>query len=109
MDHLQLAGPVGGRRIGDRHHAAAAVLSAATHVAFALLVFMLVRASPPGAGAPGAALRDASAQSVVFGDPRAGGGGGGSGNEHPEMSRIIEMAGHDRTTVPVARSASFEA
>src|SRR3954471_18891785 len=109
MYHLRLADPVGDRRIGERHHAAAAVLSATTHAAFALFVFMLVRASTPGAGAPGAALRDASAKIVFFENPRDGGGGGGSGNEHPETSRVVEMPGRDRTTVPVARSASFEA
>jgi len=107
MYYLRLAGTVGDRPVGARHNAAAAVVSASSHAAFVLFALMLVRASAPGGGAPGTALRDNSAKIVFFDDPRDGRGGGGSGNRQAQPPRAAEMPGRDRITVPVARSASF--
>jgi protein TonB len=106
MYDLRLAGTVGDRPIGARHNATAAVVSASSHAAFVLFALMLVRASAPVGGTPGAAVRDTSAKIVFFEDSRDGRGGGGSGNQRPQPSRAAERPGRDRTTVPVARSAS---
>ena len=106
MYYLRLAGTGGDRPIGARHNATAAVVSASSHAVFVVFALMLVRASAPGAE-PGAALHDSSAKIVFVEDPRDGRGGGGSGNHQVQPSRAAEMPGRDRTTVPVARSASL--
>jgi len=107
MYHLRSAGTGGDRSNGVRHNATAAVVSASSHAVFVLFALMLVRAGAPGGGAPVAARQDGSSKIVFFEDPRDGRGGGGSGNQHAQPSRLAEMPGRDRTTVPVARSASF--
>jgi protein TonB len=75
--------------------------SVAAHVAFALVVFFIIRFAPQ----PSALefLPDQPSKEIVWlADPGPGGGGGGGGNKMPEPPRKAEVPGKEKITVPVA-------
>jgi len=88
--------------------APAALASALSHVTLALMAILLVRSSQPG-GAIAAAVRDRSADKIVWlKDAGPGGGGGGGGNQMNEPPRQAEMRGRDEISVPVAQPRAID-
>src|SRR4029077_19828849 len=91
------------KRIGP-----AVVVSAGSHVAFALLAVLFVRYTGRSvAGAP--VLPDIHPNQIIWlTQPGPGGGGGGGGNKMKEPPRAAELPGKDKITVPIQKPQSLE-
>src|SRR4051812_11587841 len=106
---LRAARPVDAQFLFEPSHtrmAPAAAAAAAWHLAFGLLIALLVRATVPAVPARAVDAAESNARIVWIDEPGPGGGGGGGGNRMNAPSRAVELPGHDRQTVPVARAAS---
>lgn len=93
----QLDVPLGGeRRVGGAF--GASVLS---HVAFFILITLILRYAPRP-DAVDFIPESLSDRIVWLSEPGPGGGGGGGGNRAPDPPRQAELPGQDKVTVPVA-------
>ena len=86
----------------QQSHRIGGALSASiiSHVAFLLLILLMVRLVPEAT--EHAMLLDRTPSQIVWiADPGVGGGGGGGGNERPEPPKKAELPGREKLTVPV--------
>lgn len=84
------------------HSRSAALASVASHLAFALLVFLVVRYAPDPATLE--IIPEVHAKDIVWlSEPGPGGGGGGGGNKNPEPPKKVELPGKEKITVPVKK------
>ena len=87
----------------------AVLVSAGSHVAFALAALLLVRYSGSTVHTE-PVLPDSHPNQIVWlVQPGPGGGGGGGGNKMKEPPRKAELPGKDKITVPVAKPVTLEA
>jgi periplasmic protein TonB len=78
--------------------------SVASHVAFALLILLIMRLVPEPT--EHAMLLDRTPHAIVWlAEPGAGGGGGGGGNQQQEPVKKAELPGKEKLTVPVVKPA----
>lgn len=106
--HLEGAHPVDvpflfeqpSRRVGP-----AAAASAASHVAFFVLAFLVVRYGERAGVAP-VLPEQPNNQIIWLTQPGPGGGGGGGGNRMKEPPRQAELPGKEKITVPVQKQAA---
>lgn len=88
--------------MGRQRSSGAAVVSFVAHVAFAVLLYVGIRAVPAGQVVTTVKPPDPNYQLVFLAEPGPGGGGGGGGNRSPDPPRRMELPGKDRISVPVA-------
>jgi periplasmic protein TonB len=84
------------------HSRGAALASVASHLLFALIVFLVVRYAPERTfieTAPAAQPKGI----VWLSEPGPGGGGGGGGNKNPDPPKKVELPGKEKITVPVKK------
>jgi protein TonB len=78
----------------------AAIASIGGHIAFLILILLIVRLVPDVT--ENAMLLDRPPSSIVWiADPGLGGGGGGGGNQRQEPIKKAELPGKEKVTVPV--------
>jgi protein TonB len=78
--------------------------SVLSHVAFVLLILLIMRIVPEPSR--NAMLLDRTPHAIVWlAEPGLGGGGGGGGNQQKEPVKKAELPGKEKLTVPVVRPA----
>ena len=86
----------------------AAVASLATHVAFTLLLLVMVRYGALPVSTVAILLQPPNPNIIWLSEPGPGGGGGGGGNQMQQPPRQAEMPGKDKITVPVQKPPKLE-
>jgi protein TonB len=86
----------------EGHSRGAALASIASHLLFALVVFVVMRYAPERAVLE--IVPEVQAKDIVWlAEPGPGGGGGGGGNKAPDPPKKIELPGREKITVPVKK------
>lgn len=92
----------------EKRLAPAAVASLAAHVAFTLLLLLMIRYGALPVSTAAMLPEQPNANIIWLSQPGPGGGGGGGGNRMKEPPRQVEMPGKDKITVPVEKPPKLE-